>query len=146
MRRLTSSALTPLLRLIGCGCLSACAASQQTGSVAAYPPQYETGPEKLVGSTPQILTAEFGRPALLRVDGPAQIWLYHANGCGLNLILYPDAAGVPRVALATAADGGIISDDCPASLEQSHIDTESEGPDSVSLPEPAAALEPPGSS
>jgi len=67
----------------------------------------------LIGSTPQVLNAEFGQPSLLRVDGPAQVWLYHSSVCGLNLILYPDASGTPRVATA------VPDNDDPARCMQS---------------------------
>jgi hypothetical protein len=76
----------------------------------------------LVGSTPQILNAEFGKPALLRVDGTAQVWLYHAAGCGLNLILYPDSSGTPRVALVTPTDDSILPAQCTATLQHAHVD------------------------
>ena len=55
----------------------------------------------LVGATPVTLSSVFGPPELRRVDGTAQVWLYHSPVCGLNLILYPDRHGTPRV-----ADGG----------------------------------------
>ncbi len=51
----------------------------------------------LSGATPAVINADFGPPTLLRVDGPAQVWLYHSATCGMDLFLYPDAAGTPRV-------------------------------------------------
>lgn len=74
----------------------------------------------LMGSTPAVLNAEFGRPVLLRVDGTAQVWLYHSAVCGLNLVLYPDASGTPRVALAVPDNGDPAR--CMASLQ--HILTD----------------------
>ena len=62
-------------------------------------------PQALVGSTPQMLAAEFGRPVLRRVDGPAQVWVYQSAVCGLQVFLYPDAAGTPRVAAAVPDNG-----------------------------------------
>ncbi len=78
--------------------------------------------EGLVGSTPQILSAEFGKPALLRVDGTAQVWLYHTAGCGLNLILYPDSSGTPRVAMVTPTADTSLPAQCTASLQRAHVD------------------------
>jgi hypothetical protein len=80
--------------------LAACSAPPQPATnVATFlQPPIET--QGLIGSTPAILNAEFGEPSLRRVDGPAQVWLYHSPVCGLNLILYPDASGTPRVATA----------------------------------------------
>ncbi len=51
----------------------------------------------LSGATPAVINADFGPPTLLRVDGPAQVWLYHSASCGMDLFLYPDATGTPRV-------------------------------------------------
>jgi hypothetical protein len=83
----------------------------------------------LVGSTPAVLSAEFGQPVLRRVDGSAQVWLYHSSVCGLNLILYPDRAGVPRVADAVPDNGDPAR--CVESLQRGMT---------------TAALEPPASS
>ncbi len=84
--------------------------------------------EGLVGSTPQILNAEFGKPTLLRMDGTAQVWLYHAPDCGLNLILYPDASGTPRVALVTPTADSALPGQCTASLQRAHVDAALEHP------------------
>jgi hypothetical protein len=70
----------------------------------------------LVGATPASLTASFGAPMLRRVDGPAEVWLYHSPTCGLNLILYPDAAGTKRVADAVPDNGNAAA--CVSSLQQ----------------------------
>lgn len=75
----------------------------------------------LVGATPQYLSAAFGQPAILRVDGTAQVWLYHAGDCGLNLILYPDSAGTPRVAMAAPTDDGSDINACSAALARAHV-------------------------
>jgi len=70
----------------------------------------------LIGATPAVLSAEFGQPQLLRIDGPAQVWLYHSAVCGLNLILYPDASGTPRVATAVPDNGDAAR--CTQSLQR----------------------------
>jgi hypothetical protein len=70
----------------------------------------------LVGATPAGLTASFGAPRLRRVDGPAEVWLYHSSTCALNLILYPDAAGIKRVAAAVPDNGDAAA--CVSSLQQ----------------------------
>ena len=75
--------------------------------------------DRLIGATPTALEAEFGRPLLLRRDGPAQVWLYRSSVCAMDLILYPDrSTGSPRVAIADARTvGGRLSDaDCLVSL------------------------------
>jgi hypothetical protein len=70
----------------------------------------------LVGATPASLTASFGAPMIRRVDGPAEVWLYHSPVCGLNLILYRDTAGTPRVADAVPDNGNAAA--CVSSLQQ----------------------------
>ncbi len=74
----------------------------------------------LVGATPAVLNAQFGAPALLRVDGTAQVWLYHSPVCGLDLILYPDSSGMPRVADAVPDNGDASR--CVASFHRSLTD------------------------
>jgi len=70
----------------------------------------------LVGATPASLTASFGAPRLRRIDGPAEVWLYHSPTCALDLILYPDAAGTKRVAEAVPDNGDAAA--CVSSLQQ----------------------------
>lgn len=143
--RLRAVSIPPVLWLAPLACLGACAAPARNAAslgATSQPP----APQNLIGSTPQVLDAEFGQPTLRRVDGTAQVWLYHSARCGLNLFLYPDAAGVPRVTMATTAEGSPAIGDCPASLAQSHIEALSSLPESASLPQPTAALEPPASS
>jgi hypothetical protein len=93
----------------------------------------------LVGATPQILSAAFGKPAILRVDGSAQVWLYHDSGCGLNLVLYPDRAGTPRVAMAAPIDGDGTASACSAALARDHVAGVSQGALETAAP-PAATL------
>ena len=71
----------------------------------------------LVGATAQVLNADFGQPALLRVDGQAQVWVYESAVCGLQVFLYPDASGTPRVAAAMPDNGNAQS--CMQSLTRS---------------------------
>ncbi len=109
--------------------LSACAPGTSTPAVnATFAPPAVTV-QMLVGSTPAVLNADFGPPVLRRIDGNAQVWLYHSDVCGLDVILYPDSAGVPRVAAAAPDHGDPAG--CMASLQRGATD---------------AALEPPASS
>jgi hypothetical protein len=146
MGRRKTSRVTSVLCLAGLSSFTACTLPAQTASIPAGTAPPAAAPQNLIGSTPQILTAEFGQPALVRVDGTAQVWLYQTPNCGLNLILYPDTAGVPRVAMATTADGSTVIGDCPASLQQSHLDAESGIPAPVLAAPAITALEPPASS
>jgi hypothetical protein len=95
------------------GCVQPQVATTSNFNNFAPPP---VNPATLVGSTPAVLNAEFGQPVLRRIDGTAQVWLYHSAVCGLNLILYPDSAGVPRVSAAVPDSGDPVS--CMASLQR----------------------------
>jgi hypothetical protein len=90
--------------------LAGCVApSSVTSSTYAVP----SSSQALMGSTPQVLNADFGQPALRRTDGQAQVWVYESAVCGLQVFLYPDAGGTPRVAAAYPDNGN------PASCMQS---------------------------
>ncbi len=108
--------------------LAACAPPAPSGLNPLTFLQAPLEAQGLVGSTPQILNAEFGQPAIRRVDGTAQVWLYHTTGCGLNLILYPDATGTPRVALATPTADSALPGQCTTSLQRAHVDATLEHP------------------
>ncbi|MDE1895621.1 MAG: hypothetical protein KGH91_00960 [Rhodospirillales bacterium] len=97
------------------GLLNACAApGLQTTALGGAPPVSE---QALKGSSPQVLDADFGAPMLRRVDGPAQVWLYHSASCGMNVFFYPDAQGAPRVA-AVVPDAGDNPESCMQSFEK----------------------------
>ncbi len=118
MRRLlTSSAL----QLLVVGSLAGCVAPDLSGAGAQNFIQSSGSTRGLVGATPQYLNAAFGQPAILRVDGAAQVWLYHNGGCGLNLILYPDQSGTPRVTMAAPTDDGSDMASCSAALARAHV-------------------------
>ena len=123
---LRSITLLSFSSVAGCAGIAQNVATTTTGNLAS------TSVSPLVGSTPAVLNAEFGQPALLRIDGTAQVWLYHTTACGLNLILYPDASGIPRVTIASTTDGSAAPVNCATSLLQTHIDASSTSPASAS--------------
>ena len=97
--------------------LSGCTVTQTQSANLASP--LSNGGE-LLGATPTALSSAFGPPALRRVDGAAQVWLYHSPVCGLDLILYPDRSGTQRVAMAVPDNGDTAS--CTASLRRDLTD------------------------
>jgi hypothetical protein len=110
--------LQPAGFLIAALTLAGCAGGTDQADLSPYADPLAILPNgNVVGVTPTILTAEFGQPALLRVDGPAQVWLYHSATCGLNLILYPDNTGTPRVKEAVPDNGNAAA--CMASIRRS---------------------------
>ncbi|HUZ62470.1 MAG TPA: hypothetical protein VMU82_02040 [Acetobacteraceae bacterium] len=99
-------AACPPVRLVLAGALlpllGACAAS---GPGVAGPRAAVAPPDRradLVGLTATALQAALGPPALRRTDGPAEVWLYRAPSCSLNVVLYRQPAGAARVAEADA--------------------------------------------
>jgi hypothetical protein len=119
------------LAILGCAgtasmllCLAACSGPLAPVAASGLP----LSAAALVGSTPAVLNAEFGNPALRRIDGPAQVWLYHSSVCGLNLILYPDNEGIPRVAAAVPDNGDPAG--CMESLQRPVINATLEHPSS----------------
>jgi hypothetical protein len=107
--------------------LSGCTVTQ-TQSAQLGPPL--NGGE-LLGATPATLSSAFGPPELRRVEGAAQVWLYHSPVCALDLILYPDHRGTPRVAVAVPNNGDPVS--CMASLRRDLTDAAMEPATSSSL-------------
>lgn len=54
----------------------------------------------LQGQEPEAVISALGEPALRRREGEAEIWLYQAPDCRLDLVFYPEHA---RLVLAHAA-------------------------------------------
>ncbi len=66
---------------------------------------------ELLGLTPEALRQRLGEPSLRRREGIAEVWLYAAEACALDLILYGESAGTRqpaglRVAHAAARAAG----------------------------------------
>lgn len=60
---------------------------------------------ELLGAGPEVLRRRLGEPALRRIEGTAEIWLYAGPACALDLVLYPERGGL-RVAHAAARAAG----------------------------------------
>ena len=113
--------LRSLLALLTLGTLTACAQQAVTeNNTPAYAPNMSE--QALKGATADILTADFGPPMLLREDGPAQVWLYQTPICNLDVFLYKDAFGIPRVNALVISDGANVQD-CLLGLTQSTTTT-----------------------
>jgi hypothetical protein len=63
----------------------------------ASPPAAATA---LQGRDPEAVISALGEPALRRREGNAEVWLYQAPDCRLDLVFYPEEA---RLVLAHAA-------------------------------------------
>ena len=75
------------------------------------PPSSDSGPRRqgasppiaataLQGRDPEAVISALGEPALRRREGNAEVWLYQAPDCRLDLVFYPKEA---RLVLAHAA-------------------------------------------
>ena len=76
------------------------------------PPSSNSGPRRqgatsppdaaisLKGRDPEAVISALGEPALRRREGTAEVWLYQAPDCRLDLVFYPEDA---RLVLAHAA-------------------------------------------
>lgn len=71
---------------------------------ASSPRRHGTNPPRaaatLQGQMPEAVISALGEPALRRREGDAEIWLYQAPDCRLDLVFYPEAS---RLVLAHAA-------------------------------------------
>ncbi len=81
--------------------------------VAAIPPPepepepvIEDDPARLIGMTPHDIVTFLGAPELIRRETPANIWQYRAEGCVLDLVLYPEE-GTDRVTYVEARENGL---------------------------------------
>jgi hypothetical protein len=62
---------------------------------------------QLLGQPPELVRHWLGEPLLRRPEGPgAEIWLYAAQACALDIVLYRERGGRLRVAFAAARAAG----------------------------------------
>ncbi len=47
-------------------------------------------PDALMGLDRESLEGRLGRPVLVRLEDPAEVWQYRGEGCVFDLFLYPD--------------------------------------------------------
>lgn len=85
-----------------------------TATPTSAPPEPRAagaGPETaaaLIGADPEAVLRALGQPRLRRAEGTSEIWLYAGPDCHLDLVLYAEGDGAPRVAHAQArADGAV---------------------------------------
>ncbi len=69
-------------------------------------PQIDDDPEQLMGMGTASLSGFLGAPELIRRESPASIWQYRAEGCVLDIVLYPES-GADRVSYIEAREDGL---------------------------------------
>lgn len=74
-----------------------------------------------MGANPTKLEQWLGKPGMVRLDDPAQVWQYRAQGCVVDVYLYPSSDGM-AVSHAEARSQKYTGDPinpCLAALSQS---------------------------
>ena len=70
-----------------------------------HEPAIDDDPQQLIGMGPASLNAFLGAPELIRREAPASLWQYRAEGCVLDVVLYPDRSGDKVTYLEAREDG-----------------------------------------
>lgn len=85
------------------------ATAAQPDTLAAIPPEpaINDDPQQLIGMGPASLNAFLGAPQLIRREAPASLWQYRAEGCVLDVVLYPDRQGDKVTYLEAREDGAV---------------------------------------
>jgi hypothetical protein len=78
---------------------SAPGAATTAGSAAesapdAQPAGFTPTAGNLLGANPTKLEQWLGKPGMVRLDDPAQVWQYRAQGCVVDVYLYPSSDGM----------------------------------------------------
>jgi hypothetical protein len=60
----------------------------------AQPAGFTPTAGNLLGANPTKLEQWLGKPGLVRLDDPAQVWQYRAQGCVVDVYLYPSSDGM----------------------------------------------------
>ncbi|WP_198372759.1 hypothetical protein [Roseomonas rosulenta] len=97
---------------------------------AAIPPALSPGPRQrgsappatahaLMGTGAEQLRRMLGEPALRRAEGEAEIWLYEAPSCRLDIVLYPQGGSLVVAHAAARAHGaaqGVTEASCLSAI------------------------------
>lgn len=60
----------------------------------AQPADFTPTAGNLLGANPTKLEQWLGKPGMVRLDDPAQVWQYRAQGCVVDVYLYPSSDGM----------------------------------------------------
>lgn len=96
MRRRLALTLLPLLTLAACGAPRPVVTVDQGAKVR---PREEVlrvpAAEELKAQPADTVRALLGRPTYTRVEPPAEVWQYAAEGCVLDITFYPERQSGP---------------------------------------------------
>jgi hypothetical protein len=62
--------------------------------LAAAPAGFTPTADNLMGADPAKLEQWLGKPGLVRLDDPAQVWQYRGQGCVVDVYFYPSGTGM----------------------------------------------------
>ena len=86
------------LQLAACGTAhlkpAAQSASAAESAPDAQPADFTPTAGSLLGANPTKLEQWLGKPGMVRLDDPAQVWQYRAQGCVVDVYLYPSSDGM----------------------------------------------------
>ena len=60
----------------------------------AQPADFTPTAGNLLGANPTKLEQWLGKPGMVRLDDPAQVWQYRGQGCVVDVYLYPGSDGM----------------------------------------------------
>ena len=84
--------------IIALSLLPAACGTPATGSADSAPDAQPAGftptAGNLLGANPTKLEQWLGKPGMVRLDDPAQVWQYRAQGCVVDVYLYPSSDGM----------------------------------------------------
>jgi hypothetical protein len=113
---------TPHLKTAGQSASASAATGSGDSAPDAQPAGFTPTAGNLLGANPTKLEQWLGKPGLVRLDDPAQVWQYRAQGCVVDVYLYPSSDGM-AVSHAEARSQKYTGDPinpCLAVLSQSH--------------------------
>jgi hypothetical protein len=85
---------TPHLKTAGQSASASAATGSGDSAPDAQPAGFTPTAGNLLGANPTKLEQWLGKPGLVRLDDPAQVWQYRAQGCVVDVYLYPSSDGM----------------------------------------------------
>jgi hypothetical protein len=85
---------TPHLKTAGQSASASAATGSGDSAPDAQPAGFTPTAGNLLGANPTKLEQWLGKPGVVRLDDPAQVWQYRAQGCVVDVYLYPSSDGM----------------------------------------------------
>jgi hypothetical protein len=85
---------TPHLKTAGQSASASAATGSGDSAPDAQPAGFTPTAGNLLGANPTKLEQWLGKPGVVRLDDPAQVWQYRGQGCVVDVYLYPSSDGM----------------------------------------------------